>query len=72
MVASALQTTFLLNNNDFQFDSASAWELQVLIRNLKTLNKVVGTYNIDLPEGIEDYNQTLYKILNDTYHNYTA
>lgn len=27
LMASALQTTFLLNNNAFQFDSASVWEL---------------------------------------------
>ena len=69
--ASALQTAVLLNNNDFQFDSASAWELNVLIRNLKTFNKVIGSYNIDLPDGLT-YNQDLFKVLNDTYYKYTA
>jgi hypothetical protein len=68
--ASALQTAVLLNNNDFQFDSASAWELNVLIRNLKTFNKVIGTYNIDLPAGLT-YNQDLFFVLNETYSNYT-
>jgi predicted component of viral defense system (DUF524 family) len=57
-MASALQTTFLLNNNAFQDDSASAWEKYVLIRNLKTLNKVMGTYNTDLPENVT-YNDGL-------------
>ena len=70
LIASALQTTFLLNNNDFQFDSASAWEKNVLIRNLKTFNKVVGTYNIDLPDGVQ-YNTTLLKKLTEVYQNYT-
>jgi Niemann-Pick C1 protein len=69
--ASALQTTFLLNNNEFQFDSASQWELNVLIRNLKTFNKVIGDYNTELPEGLT-YNQDLFKVLNETYSNYTA
>jgi hypothetical protein len=69
IIASALQTTFLLNNNDFQFDSASEWEKNVLIRNLKTFNKVVGTYNTDLPEGVE-YNKTLEDILTGVYQKY--
>jgi hypothetical protein len=41
-MASALQTAVLLNNNDFQFESAGQWEKQVFIVNLKTFNKVVG------------------------------
>lgn len=53
--ASGLQTTFLLNNNAFQAESATAWELQVFIRNLKTFNMIFGTYNTDLPAGV-DYN----------------
>ena len=68
-MASALQTTFLLNNNDFQFDSASEWEKNVFIRNLKTFNKVVGNYNIDLPDGVE-YNETLEIILTYVYQKY--
>lgn len=74
LMASALQTTVLLNNNDFQFESAGEWEKNVFIRNLKTFNKVTGNltgnYNTDLPEGVTDYNQTLYKILLDTYTKY--
>lgn len=67
--ASALQTTFLLNNNDFQFDSASQWEQFVLIRNLKTFNKVVGTYNTDLAPGVT-YNDELFAVLNETLYRY--
>lgn len=70
LMASALQTTFLLNNNAFQEDSASAWEKYVLIRNLKTLNKVLGTYNTDLPENVT-YNEPLLNILTEVYNNYT-
>ena len=68
LMASALQTAVLLNNNDFQFESAGQWEKQVFIVNLKTFNKVVGSYNTDLPEGTNGYNKTLFKILNETYH----
>ena len=75
LIASALQTSVLLNNNDFQFESAGEWEKNIFIRNLKTFNKVTANltnnYNIDLPEGVEDYNQTLYKILLDSYNNHT-
>ena len=42
----------------------------MLIRNLKTLNKVVGTYNTDLPENVT-YNEELLKILTQVYNNYT-
>jgi hypothetical protein len=69
--ASALQTTFLLNNNAYQSDSASAWELNVFIRNLKTFNLVLGTYNTDMPEGVEK-NQELFDVLNETYYRYKA
>jgi hypothetical protein len=69
LVASALQTTFLLNNNAFQDDSASAWEKYVFIRNLKTLNKVLGTWNIDLPENVT-YNEPLLLLLTEVYNSY--
>ncbi len=42
----------------------------MLIRNLKTLNKVLGTWNIDLPEGVT-YNEPLFNILTEVYNNYT-
>ena len=71
-MASALQTAVLLNNNDFQFESAGQWEKQVFIVSLKTFNKVVGLYNTDLPEGTNGYNMTLFKILNDTYNKHKA
>jgi hypothetical protein len=70
--ASALQTTFLLNNNDFQFESSNLWESHVFIKNMKTFNKVVGDYNTKLPEGVEGYNETLFTILNDTFYKYKA
>jgi hypothetical protein len=69
-MASALQTTFLLNNNAFQEDSASQWEKYVLIRNLKSLNKVMGTYNTDLPENVT-YNDGLIQNLTWVKGNYT-
>lgn len=45
------------------------WEKNIFIRNLKTFNKVVGTYNIDLPEDV-DYNWPLFEVLNQTYYKY--
>lgn len=59
--ASALQATFLLNNNEYQFESANEWEKQVFISNIKTFNKVFG-YNSELLEGTQ-YNQTLLETL---------
>jgi Niemann-Pick C1 protein len=62
--ASALQATFLLNNNLYQFESADQWEQKVFISNIKTFNKLFD-YNTDLTEGME-YNMTLYNTLVET------
>jgi hypothetical protein len=51
----------LLNNNNYQFDTASEWEKQVFIANIKTFNKIFD-YATDLPEGAK-YNETLYNTL---------
>jgi hypothetical protein len=59
--ASALQATFLLNNNNHQFESADEWEKQVYIANIKTFNKLFG-YNDELQDGTS-YNTTLYDTL---------
>ena len=59
--ASGLQATFLLNNNNYQFESADEWEKQVYIANIKTFNKVFG-YSSELPDG-SHYNETLYDTL---------
>lgn len=40
--ASAFQISFLLNNNDFEYDMANEWEKQVFIANIKTFNKLFG------------------------------
>jgi hypothetical protein len=53
--ASALQATFLLNNNDYQFDSANEWEKQVYIANIKTFNKLFD-YNPELQDDTMQYN----------------
>ena len=38
ILASALQLTFLLNNNKFSLNTAEEWERQVFIRNFKSFN----------------------------------
>lgn len=68
VLASALQATFLLDNNAYQFESASEWEKQVYIANIKTFNKLFG-YNSELPEGTS-YNETLYATLEQVKKKY--
>jgi hypothetical protein len=36
-----------------EFESAGEWEKNILMRNVKTFNFIFGTYNTDLPEGVE-------------------
>ena len=51
----------MLNNNQYQFESADEWEKQIFIGNIKTFNKVFD-YNADLLDGME-YNTTLMNTL---------
>ena len=68
--ASALQATFLLNNNNYQFESADEWEKQVFIGNIKTFNKLFD-YSTELMEGMS-YNMTLYNKLIEVKQKYEA
>lgn len=52
--AGGLQTTFLLNNNAYQYSSANEWEKQAFIANIKSFNYVFG-YDSPLMEG-QHYN----------------
>ena len=55
--ASGFQITFLLNNNDYQLDTAMEWEKNVFIRNIKSFNTLSG-YDTKLDDDMQ-YNQTL-------------
>lgn len=52
--ATGLQPTFLLNNDYYSMESASDWEEQVFIANIKSFNHLVG-YNDDLSSD-QEYN----------------
>lgn len=64
--ASAYMVTFLLNNNEYSNPIAEQWEKDVFIRNVKTFN-LFAKYHTELPDGVEDYNQTLYDNLKSVY-----
>lgn len=65
-----MQTTMLLNNNMYQFDTADEWEKRIFIANLKTFNRLFD-YETKLPDGAE-YNETLYKKLTEVKEKYEA
>ena len=64
--ASAFMVTFLLNNNEYSNPIAQQWEKEVFIKNIKTFNRFAN-YHTDLPEGVDEYNEELYKQLKSVY-----
>lgn len=57
-----------MNNNEFQFETASEWEKQIYIGNIKTFNKLFD-YSSELPDGV-GYNMTLYNKLKEVKERY--
>ena len=66
--ASAFMITMLLNNNDYSNPTAIQWEMDVLIRNIKSFNYVSG-YQKDLPKQLVDlgYNWDLINKIEKVY-----
>jgi hypothetical protein len=56
--ASAFMLTILLNNNDYSNPTAVEWEMEVLIKNIKSFN-YVAKYQETLPAQLKDYNWDL-------------
>ena len=64
--ASALITTFLLNNNEYSNPVAIEWELHAMIKSVKSFNHVFG-FNDSLPHGLKDYDWDLIEKIKDVY-----
>lgn len=60
----------MLNNNNYQYETADLWEKQIYMGNVKTFNKLFDYY----PEISDDmsYNMTLYNKLKEVKEKYEA
>jgi hypothetical protein len=64
--ASAFMMSFLLNNNEYSNPTAIQWEMDVLIKNIKSFN-YVSKYQHELPKQLDDYNWDLIKTIEKIY-----